>query len=277
MSQTARPPLPWRPALLAKASAACHLGAGVAVVAMPGAWPWALGAVAVNHLLITASSLTPRSPWLGDNIVRLPAASTQRLELSITLDDGPDPAVTPAVLDVLDAHAARATFFCIAENARQHPALCREITRRGHSVQNHTQRHSHSFAFLGMGGFAGEIGRAQATLADITGQVPQFFRAPAGLRNPLLAPVLQRLELQLVSWTRRGFDTVQRQPTRVLERLTRGLGAGDILLLHDGNAARAPNGQPVVLQVLPELLQRARQLGLRTVTLPDAFNPEPGA
>ena len=266
-----KPPLPWRPALLVKASAVCHVGAGVTLAALPAEWPWALGAVALNHAVITANGLLPRSNWLGDNIVRLPEASALRREVSVTLDDGPDPEVTPKVLDVLDAHHAQATFFCIAENARKYPGLCREIVARGHSVQNHTQRHSHNFSFLGMGGFAREIGRAQQTLADITGQTPRFFRAPAGLRNPFLAPVLQRMELQLVSWTRRGFDTVQRQPLRVFERLTRGLAAGDIVLLHDGNAARTPNGQPVVLQVLPELLKRFGQQGLRAVTLQDAI------
>ncbi len=269
--------LSWRPALLAQASAVCHLGAGVTVAAVPAAWPWALGAVTLNHVVIAASGLWPRSKWLGDNIVRLPDAAVERREVALTIDDGPDPEVTPAVLDLLDAHHARATFFCIAENARRHPALCREIVRRGHSVQNHTQRHSHTFSFLGRGGFAREIGRAQATLADITGQVPRFFRAPAGLRNPFLGPVLQRLDLQLVSWTRRGFDTVQRQPARVLERLSKDLAAGDILLLHDGNAARAPDGQPVLLEVLPELLGRFAQNDLRAVTLPDAVPPDNAA
>lgn len=273
-SSPAKPHLSWRPALLAKASAVCHLGAGVAVAAVPTAWPWALGAVTLNHVVITANGLWPRSKWLGDNLVRLPDAAAERREVALTIDDGPDPEVTPAVLDLLDAHHARATFFCIADNALRHPDLCREIARRGHSVQNHTQRHSHSFSFLGMGGFAREIGRAQATLADITGERPRFFRAPAGLRNPFLAPVLQQLDLQLVSWTRRGFDTLQRRPTRVLERLSKGLAAGDILLLHDGNAARAPDGQAVVLQVLPALLKGFAHLGLRAVTLTDAVPTE---
>ena len=117
---------------------------------------------------------------------------------------------------------------------------------------------------------AREIAAAQASLADITGEAPRFFRAPAGLRNPFLAPVLQRLDLQLVSWTRRGFDTVRREPTDVLARLARGLAAGDILLAHDGNAARAEDGRAVVLAVLPELLARAKSLGLVAVTLPAA-------
>ncbi|MDH5539823.1 MAG: polysaccharide deacetylase family protein, partial [Rhizobacter sp.] len=126
------------------------------------------------------------------------------------------------------------------------------------------------FSLLGTSGFRREIGRAQRTLADITGQVPRFFRAPAGLRNPMLAPVLQRMELRLVSWTRRGYDTVHGRPSRVLDRLTRRLGAGDILLLHDGNAARTPDGTPVVLEVLPALLDWISRQGLHTVTLPQA-------
>jgi peptidoglycan/xylan/chitin deacetylase (PgdA/CDA1 family) len=261
--------------MLVKASIACHAGAGIAVAADPALWPWALGAVALNHGVISVTGLLPRSTWLGENMRRLPASSAARNEVSITIDDGPDPAVTPAVLDLLDAHGARATFFCIAQHAAAHPALAREIVRRGHSVQNHSDVHRHNFSLLGLRGYANEIGRAQQRLADVTGVLPRFFRAPAGLRNPFLAPVLQRLDLTLVSWTRRGFDTVQRDPQRVLQRLTRNLAAGDIVLLHDGHAARTSADRPVVLDVLPPLLQRFSQAGLRAVTLPDAVDRDP--
>ena len=101
--------------------------------------------------------------------------------------------------------------------------------------------------------------------------LPRYFRAPAGLRNPFLAPVLDRLGLQLVSWTRRGFDTVRREPGAVLARLVASLAAGDILLVHDGNAARTAAGEPVLLRVLPALLERCAAAGLRAVTLPEAF------
>ena len=276
-SPTRPAPTPWRAPLLVKASVACHLGAGLAVAAAPQAWPWALGAVALNHALLAGTGLWPRSTWLGSNMLRLSAAATARSEVALTIDDGPNPAVTPAVLDLLDAHGARATFFCIARHAQAHPQLCREIVRRGHSVQNHSHQHRHNFSLLGMRGFAREIEKAQDVLSQITGERPRFFRAPAGLRNPFLAPVLQRLDLQLVSWTRRGFDTVRTEPERVLARLTHRLAAGDILLLHDGNVAHTAAGQPVVLAVLPTLLQRFAQSGLRCVTLPDAARPEPAA
>ncbi|MFS2055120.1 polysaccharide deacetylase family protein, partial [Variovorax sp. CT11-76] len=183
----------------------------------------------------------------------------------------PEPAVTPRVLDLLDAHGQRATFFCIAERVQAQPALAREIVARGHSIQNHTARHRHNFSFLGPRGFASEIARAQQILGEVTGQRPSCFRAPAGLRNPFLEPVLHRLGLSLVSWTRRGFDTREGDAQRVLARLTRGLAAGDILLLHDGNAARTARGEPVLLEVLPLLLERLRADGLRAVTLPEGL------
>ena len=264
-------PPSWRLPMLVKASIGCHLVAVGAVLADATLWPWALGAVLANHALLGTVGLWPRSTWLGSNMRRLHEASAARREVSITIDDGPDPLVTPAVLDVLDAHNARATFFCIARQAEQHPQLCREIVRRGHSVQNHSHRHSHTFSLSGTRAFAREIDSAQDALGQITGQRPLFFRAPAGLRNPFLAPVLHERDLQLVSWTRRGFDTVTSDPATVLERLTRKLKAGDILLLHDAGSAMAPSGKPVVLEVLPELLRRIEQAGLHAVTLPQAM------
>jgi len=267
----------WRVPLLVKASGALHLGAGAAVIAAPAAWPWALGAVALNHALVTATGLWPRSTWLGQNMRRLSDAAAARREVALTIDDGPNPAVTPAVLDLLDAANAKATFFCIAARAEAHPQLCREIVRRGHSVQNHSHRHSHTFSLLGLRGFTREIQRAQDALAQITGQRPRYFRAPAGLRNPFLAPVLHELQLELVSWTRRGFDTMRHDPADVLGRLTRDLRSGDILLLHDGNGAHDASGRAVVLDVLPALLARFDAAGLRAVTLSDAALPTPQA
>ena len=260
-----------------KASAAVHAAAGAAALVVPAAWPWALGAVAANHLVLTAGGLWPRSRWLGRNWTRLPDDAAARGELAITIDDGPDPEVSPAVLDVLDAHRARATFFVIGAAVERHPALAREIARRGHGVQNHSERHSHAFSLLGPSAMAREIGAAQARIADVVGVAPRWFRAPAGLRNPFLAPVLDRLGLELVSWTRRGYDTVRGDPASVLSRLADGLGAGDILLLHDGHAARSAGGEPVVLAVLPTLLERVAQARLAPVTLADALPAPSGS
>jgi len=86
-----------------------------------------------------------------------------------------------------------------------------------------------------------------------------------------LEPVLERFGLRLASWTRRGFDTVERSAEAVLERLTRDMRAGDILLLHDGSAALTVAGRPVILEVLPPLLARLSMAGLTSVTLRSAL------
>jgi peptidoglycan/xylan/chitin deacetylase (PgdA/CDA1 family) len=263
----------WSAPPVLTASAALHALAAGAVVVAPQTWPWALGAVALNHAGLTAAGLWPRSRWLGPNVTRLPAPATERRQYALTLDDGPDPAVTPRVLDVLDAHGVQATFFCIAQRAAQQPILMREIVARGHDVQNHSHAHRHTFSLSGPGALRREIERAQQVLTDLTGRLPFCFRAPAGLRNPFLDPVLHALSLHLVSWTRRGFDTVSTDAERVLARLTRGMAAGDIVLLHDGHAGRTPGGQPLALEVLPRLLAHASQLGLQATTLRAALPP----
>lgn len=262
----------WRSRPLIPASLALHAAATGLVGWHPALWPWALGLVISNHAVLAATGLWPRSTWLGPNWSRLPATSGARDgRVAITIDDGPDPAVTPPVLDVLDMSGVRVTFFCVGERIAAHPALSREILARGHCIENHSQGHEHHFSVLGPRRMKLEVARAQDTIVDVTGQRPRFFRAPAGLRNPFLDGVLSELDLRLASWTRRGFDTVTRRPDVVLGRLTRRLGNGDILLLHDGNAARTDAGRPVILEVLPRLLETVARAGLQPITLREAL------
>ena len=256
----------------ARLSPACHASVGLhaaaagLALAFPGGWSWALAGVALNHAVLGAAGLWPRSTLLGPNLRRLSPAG--RPEVALTFDDGPDPDVTPAVLDLLDRYEAQASFFCIGAAARAHPDLVREIARRGHAVENHSDRHPNGFAALPSGGLRREIETAQATLAELAGTPPRYFRAPMGLRSPLLQPLLAARGLRLASWTRRALDGMFADPAAAGGRLRRGLAAGDILLLHDGRAARTAQRQPVVLAVLPALLRALTAHGLRSVTLP---------
>ena len=260
---------PWQPAPLIRASVALHVAAIGLTIARPQWWPWTLSAVVADHLLLAASGLWPRSHLLGPNWTHLPGKTPAAV--AITIDDGPDPEVTSRVLDLLAEHDARATFFCIGERVDRHPALARAIAARGHEIGNHSYRHLMRFSLLGPRALAEEIARAQEAIGAATGQVARFFRAPAGLRNPFLEPALTRANLQLVSWTRRGFDTVYGSAGRVLGSLTRDLQGGDILLLHDGHAARSPSGAPVILEVLPQLLRALATAQLAPITLSAAL------
>jgi peptidoglycan/xylan/chitin deacetylase (PgdA/CDA1 family) len=272
MNQAAATPR-WKPSPLLAGSAVIHFGAVATALARPQLWPFALSAVVLDHLLITAAGLCPRSHWLGPNWTTLPAASRARSEVALTIDDGPDPEVTPVVLAQLERYGARATFFCVGERVLRYSELTQEIARRGHAIENHTQRHRHDFSLMGPKRMEREIAYAQETIARISGEPPCFFRAPAGLRNPFLDPVLCRLRLRLASWTRRGFDTLNRRPDDVYRRLSEPLRGGDILLMHDGNAARGHDGSAVIAEVLPRLLDTLQSRRLTPVTLRAALIP----
>lgn len=253
-----------------KASALIHTAALI-TCAVPGGWPWSAGVVLSNHAVLTAAGLWPRSSLLGSNWTCLPYKAANANTVAITIDDGPHPEVTPRVLDILDQYQARATFFCIGVRVLQHSVLAREIVRRGHSIENHSHQHHHNFSLLGPKGFTREIRTAQSAISDVTGSAPLFFRAPAGLRNPFLQPVLHSLGLQLSSWTRRGFDTRETDSLKVARRLLKNFKSRDIFLLHDGHCARAPSGQAVVCETLPIVLEAIKNKGLRTITLSAAL------
>jgi peptidoglycan-N-acetylglucosamine deacetylase len=263
----------WVPAPFISASAMVHGAAAVAVAADPAAWQWALGAVAADQALVTAAGLWPTSSLLGPNLRRLPAAAAAKGEVALTLDDGPDPEVTPRVLDILEAVGARASFFCIGARAAAHPALTREIIDRGHTVENHSQNHAKLFAAHGWKRMEEEVAAGQATLTNVTGRTPSFFRPTAGLRSPLLEPILCRQGLTLATWTRRAFDTRCSDPAQIHRRITARLRAGDIVLLHDGNSPRGTAGRAVILDALPLFLDTLRRRDLRCASLDSAAVP----
>lgn len=267
----------WLPTPFLRASVLAHLAALGLLLVRPKSWRLALGLAAADHLLLLAASLTPRSPLLGPNLRSLAPDAAARGEVALTFDDGPDPGVTPRVLDLLDAAGARASFFLIGRRAAAHPGLAREIARRGHRVENHTWSHPNGFALTGPGAMGREIDRAQRLLTELTGRRPAWFRPPAGMRSPLLAGVLARRGLGLASWTRRGFDAVHADPGAVARRLTRGLAAGDVLLLHDGSSFGSPAGRQAgtVLSALPRVLDSLDRRGLTAVPLPEATTDGP--
>jgi peptidoglycan/xylan/chitin deacetylase (PgdA/CDA1 family) len=259
----------WRPTPFVAASGLLHAAGLVALAVAPRRWPWILGTILADHCLIAAVGLWPQSTWLGENLARLPAAAAGRGEVALTFDDGPDPAVTPRVLDLLAERGARATFFLVGRRAAAFPDLAAEIARRGHRVENHTWSHpALSFAVSPPRVLAREVGRAQEVLARLADAPPRFFRAPAGFRNPALDPVLAAAGLTLASWTRRGYDTVDGRAARVAGRLLQGLTPGDVLLLHDGpTVQRTAAGVPVVLEALPRVLDGIASRGLSAVPL----------
>src|SRR5204862_7283673 len=116
-----------------------------------------------------------------DVVDRLPATTPQ---IALTFDDGPDPDVTPRVLDVLRAHGAKATFFVLGERAARFPDVVRRIRDEGHALGTHTQHHRLRFHFGSAAYVAREITDAIDAVSAITSTRPTLFRPPQGLRTP---------------------------------------------------------------------------------------------
>jgi len=232
------------------------------VVALWWRWGWQAGlpAMLLSHAFFIGHVFLPRSRLYAPVLSRLP---DQGAAVWLTIDDGPSDD-TLAMLDLLDAHDARATFFLVGERAARHPALVREIVRRGHELGNHSHSHPQAwFWALGPRAMAREIGQAQTTLAQLAGRAPRWYRSVVGMTNPFVAAPLQAHGLQRVAWSARGFDGVQCDPDTTVARIEADLRPGAIVLLHEG-AAHGHNRQ-----ILQRVLQALQARGLRA-TLPDA-------
>ncbi len=187
--------------------------------------------------------------------------------LALTFDDGPHPVNTPQILDLLDRYGHRATFFVIGAKAEQQQDLLAEIVRRGHELGNHSCHHRPWTPALPAAVLLQELQSASHLLKSVAGHVPRWFRPPMGLVSPPVALAAERAGLDLVTWTATARDGVaSAQSHSGFARLLRSLRPGSILVLHDGVPGRS--GRPhAVLAILPQLLSKMQERGLRSVTL----------
>lgn len=230
------------------AFAALLLHAGVALAWWRLGWVWGLALLVLVHLGFVWGTLRPGSRLFGPVLRRL---GPDAAGVWLTIDDGPS-RDTPAILDLLDAHGARATFFLVGERAEAHPALVREIAARGHDIGNHSHTHPQArFWALGPGRMRREVHDCQRTLTSLTGTAPRWFRAVVGHANPFLHAPLRDAGLSRVAWSARGYDAVRADPTAIATHIARDLAPGAIVLLHEG----APHGRSVeiIAAVLDEL------------------------
>lgn len=232
----------------------------------------ALGVPFATHLLTAYAVFRPNCPWLGPVVTRFDSGG--RREVWLTIDDGPDPADNPRMLDLLDGHGARATFFLVGQRARAHPGLVAAIRARGHGVANHTDTHPREwFWSFGPRRVAREVDRCQETLGgDDDGDGNDgdgLFRPPVGMQNPFLAPRLAARGLRHVGWSARGFDGVNgHDPAQAAARVLEHARPGAILLLHEGR--RGPNGEPLNVRGLELVLKGLAERGYAAVI------PSPG-
>jgi peptidoglycan/xylan/chitin deacetylase (PgdA/CDA1 family) len=187
-------------------------------------------------------------------------------KVALSFDDGPDPAMTPAVLDVLARHQARATFFVIGRALDAHRALGQRIVREGHELGNHSWRHSRWHGLLSTRAHAMEIQWTADAISEVNGGHDALFRPPLGLKSPPLARAARNQGARLVTWSLHSRDTYYREPSRIARYVLDRVRPGDIILLHDGHDL--PGHKRRACAAATDLiLQGLSQAGLECVTV----------
>ena len=221
-------------------------------------------------LFVLACAAAPFLPTLG---FFLPIISRGKIRnpgnprVALTFDDGPDPAVTPALLRTLAAHQVKATFFVIGKKAAAHPDLTTAILAGGHAIGNHTHGHDPLVMFKSQAALAREIDDAQAALGRL-GVRPLAFRPVAGVTNPRLGPILERSGLFAVNFNCRAADFGNRRIRHLSRRIRRRLRPGAIVLLHDA-APPDPADIPLLLTEIRRTLGAIEAAGYAVVPLAD--------
>jgi peptidoglycan/xylan/chitin deacetylase (PgdA/CDA1 family) len=151
-----------------------------------------LGAVG----LTSYAAVNARSQLFGPTIRQTAAAR----QLAITFDDGPNPAITPQLLDLLARYNAKSTFFVVGKFVRECLGLVKEISARGHLLGNHTDSHPNLF-FCGPEETHQELLRCTDAIQQASWSAPVWFRPPFGYRSPWLSEIVHRQDMRSVMWT----------------------------------------------------------------------------
>ena len=192
--------------------------------------------------------VAPFLPGVGFFLPVISRRKTDRRAVALTFDDGPDPDVTPRLLDLLRRHGVPATFFVAGERAERHPELIREILYRGHTLGNHSYRHDPLLMLRSRARLREEVARTQDVLSAFDVR-PLAFRPPVGITNPRLPGVLRALGMYCVTFSCRALDRGNRRIAGLAAIILKKVRPGDILLLHDV----APKGAEGIEEWLTEI------------------------
>lgn len=196
-----------------------------------------------------------------------------RPQVALTFDDGPDPEITPRVLDTLGAYDARATFFMIGKHLEHAMPVAERAIAEGHEIGNHSWAHSYVQNFFSVPRLLTDIGRTEALIRSLTrSSATPLYRAPVGLKSPRLARAAHARELTVVAWSVHSRDTIDSNPKRIAKRVLASVRPGDIVLMHDGHQNAGIHRRSGA-DSLPLILEGLRARGLEAVTVSELLAP----
>lgn len=244
------------------------LGSGAALLGSCltlGVTPLGIGLPAAAFLaLLTDGIARPSSSVLYPTVSRV---ATHQPRIALTFDDGPDPEVTPGVLDALSAHRAHATFFTIGRNLERHTDIGRRMIAEGHEIGSHSWRHVRWQNLYGRNAQAADLERNAQLIQTLTGSSAEpLYRPPIGLKSPPLARAAHARSIRMIAWSVHSRDTTTRDPARIANRVLSVVRPGDIVLMHDGHDL-AGRHRLAGAAALPLILAGLAERGLTSVTV----------
>lgn len=201
--------------------------------------------------------------WFSPAVIK--RGRTREPKICLTFDDGPNPEITPLVLDVLAQNRVPATFFLVGNRAERSPELVQRILADGHEIGIHTFHHCHAYGIFFKKSIS-TIRQGKTVLEKIGGRQISWFRPPWGALNLFEYLEIKHLKLKVVLWTANAVDwDLRTTPAQILERLIKKLTPGCIIVIHD--AGGDPGAPQNMLNTLPELIKQCQTKGYRFETL----------
>lgn len=232
--------------------------------------PLLAASVAIFYIVLcVAAAFFPQSNFFLPVISR---GNTGKNIVALTFDDGPADPATKQILALLDKYSAKATFFVSGVNALKHPEIIGEIISRGHTIGNHSFSHNPFLMLRSYNYLYQEIFRAQEVLKEM-GVNAMAFRPPAGIINPKLPPVLDKLGMFCVTFSCRAFDAGNRRMKNLGSRILGKVKADDIILLHDATPQGSKDSN-VLLSEVEKILQGLIEKNLKVVPLAQLIGRE---
>lgn len=193
--------------------------------------------------------------------------------VALTFDDGPHPVYTEQILEILEEHGAKATFFVIGKNAESYPDLILKEVGAGHEIGNHTYSHP-NMKGISVEAAMEEINKTQDVVFGITGKRPELFRAPGGIFSEELVVAVEDMACKPILWSWRQDTRDWSLPTvdKVVKTVLNNLQDGDIILFHDYNVKGSPTPE-ALKTILPELKKR----GYSFVTVSELLSLKDGS
>jgi len=216
---------------------------------------------------LAAHGTWQRNSWVFGRVLnRLPG---DEQAVSLTFDDGPNPAATPSILDVLRDEGVHATFFVLGRHAERWPELVRRMADEGHQLGNHgywhRKLHRRTPTYV-----REDLTRGTNAIESASGGVrPRVFRAPHGFRSPWVTPIAASLGQRTIGWSLGVWDSARPGADEIARRALHGLHAGSILLLHDGDGYDPAGDRRQTAEALPVIVRGLRERGLHFTTLPE--------